>query len=291
MLSLSCVLACTSNSKKESANDWNKGSITIAVDENLQSIIQQMKDVYEAQFEGTKIVLNLQPQDKIINDFINGEITSMIVSRSLTAEEKETAKQNQTVEIIETVFAYDAIAVIAAQDFKDSIFSLTHFSTYLQPESAYKIVFDNQRSGIAKFILNKTKTDAEVFKRALVVNNVEEVVEYVQRYNNAIGFIPFNYISDEDEQQAKKIRSGIKVLHVEDDSVVCSISQENIAAFKYPLQESITIVLGNNPELVGRGFANFLSRDKAAKILLKAGLVPRFMPVRKINITDELKTN
>jgi hypothetical protein len=35
----------------------------------------------------------------------------------------------------------------------------------------------------------------------------------------------------------------------------------------------------------------FLCREKAAKILLKAGLVPRFMPTREIIVHNELQTN
>jgi phosphate transport system substrate-binding protein len=286
------LVSCTSGSSdKKNTNDWNRGSITMAADENLQSITEQMTEVYEAQFDETNINLNLQPQDKIINDFINGTVKSMIVSRTLTDDEKATARQNQNSEITETVFAYNAIAVVTCRDSKDTLFELNAIKEYLQPNADSKLVFDNQRSGIAKFIMQKATVDAALFKNALVVTNALEVIEYVCSNKDAIGFIPFNFFSDEDDPQTRHILSKIRVLPVRHDAAVSTISQESIYNFSYPLQQTISVVLGNNPELVGRGFANFLCRDKAAKILLKAGLVPRFMPVRKINILDELKTN
>ena len=87
------------------------------------------------------------------------------------------------------------------------------------------------------------------------------------------------------------IRSKIKILSVKQKDTISSVSQENIYTFSYPLQQPLNMVLGNNPELVGKGFVTFLCKEKAAKIILKAGLVPNFMPSRNIIVSDELKTN
>ncbi len=273
------------------SNEWNSGTITIATDENLKDIMQQLVQIYEFEQKNAKVILNFQPQDKIINDFINGDIKSMIISRNLTEAETATSQQNQTVKITAQTFAYNAVVLIAHKNFRDSLLDIRSLKDYLNPASSTKLVFDNQRSGIAKLVMQKASIDKALFKQALVVNNALEVVDFVAANTHAIGFIPFNLISDEDDKNTATILSKVKVLNIQQGATVAAISQESIYAFSYPLQQSLTIVLGNNPELTGRGFSNFLCREKASKILLKAGLVPRFMPTRRINILDNIKSN
>lgn len=284
----SCKMQTTDTA---ASNDWNSGKIVIATDENLKNIGAQLTQIYEHENEKAEVVLNYQPQDKIINDFVNGKTRSMMISRTLTARETALSDQNQHVETLETVFAYTAVALVANRNFRDSVVDMASFPDYLQPGSEIKLVFDNKQSGIPEFIMQKAGLKTSLMKNALVVNGAEEVIEYVKRDKNAIGFISFTAISDPYDSKLKETLSSIRILDIRQKNIVHQVSQENIYNFSYPLQQPISIVLGNNPELVGKGFMNFLCREKAAKILLKAGLVPRFIPVRNIIVLNELKIN
>ncbi|MFN8282516.1 MAG: substrate-binding domain-containing protein [Chitinophagales bacterium] len=288
---VSFFTSCKNNRStgKETVSEWNSGTITIATDENLKNIAEQLSQIYEHENQEAHIVYNYQPQDKIINDFVNGKITSMLISRSLTKNEKDISTQNQKTAVVENVFGYNALALVANTNFKDSVLDIKNLANYLQPNSTVKLVFDNKQSGIAKYIMQLAKIDPAAFKNALVVNNSNEVIEYVQRNQTSIGFIPFNLISNHDDDETKKLIESIKILDVKQNDTIHEISQENIYNFSYPFQQSINIVLGKNPELVGTGFTNFLTRERAAKILLRAGLVPMNMPKRNIQIKDELQ--
>jgi len=285
------IFSCKSNKQNESKDDWNKGTVTIATDENLKDIANQLVQIYEHDYEHAKINLDFQPQDKIINDFINGKITSMMVNRTLTKKEIDISSQHQRTKVIENLLAYNALALIGNKNFKDSAVSLSDLKNYLQSNSSVKLVFDNQQSGIAKLILEKANLDASLFKNALVVNNTNEVIEYVNRNETSIGFIPFNYISDLHTEKANEIRSKVKTLAILQNNTISQISQQGIYDNSYPLQQQITIVLGKNSETVATAFVNWVVKERAAKILLKAGLIPRFMPNRNINVQEELKTN
>jgi phosphate transport system substrate-binding protein len=275
--------------KENKVSEWNSGIITIATDENLKNIAEQLAQIYEHENPSAKINFNYQPQDKIITNFINGNITSMLISRMLTNEERKTSLQNQQAKTIENIFGYNAIALITHPTFKDSIFDIKNLQNYLQPNSAVKLVFDNKQSGIAKYLIQLQDIDAQLFKNAFVVNNASEVIEYVQRNQTSIGFIPFNLISNRDDEETEVILKKIKILAIKQNDTICKISQDAIYNFTYPLQQSINIVLGKNPELVGTGFTNFLTKQQSAKILLRAGLVPAYMPNRSFEISDELK--
>jgi phosphate transport system substrate-binding protein len=282
--------SCKLKPEDSTYNNWNSGSITIATDENLKDITQQLVQIYEHENDKAKVVLDFQPQDKIISGFLDGKIKSMIISRTLTENELAVSSQNQDIKITPTVFAYTAVALVANKEFADSAADISSFKNYLE-NGAVNLVFDNKESGIPKLIMQKTGIDPTLFKKSLVVNNSMEVLEYVKQNNKAIGFIPFTIISDPYDTKIKEQLNGLKLLGIRAGGKVIPVSQDNIYNFSYPLQQPVNIVLGNNPELVGKGFANFVCREKASKILQKAGLVPRFMSVRKIVVHDELQTH
>lgn len=285
------LFSCNTKNNKPPKDEWNIGTITIAADENLKDIALQLALIYEHDYNQAKINFNFQPQDKIISDFINGKITSMLINRNLTKDELEMSNQSQQTKVVENILAYNAIALISNKTFIDTAIILTNLKNYLQTNSTTKLVFDNTKSGIAKYILEKEKLDISLFKNALVVNNTDEVIDFVERNNSSIGFIPFNYISNMHAAKAKAILSKIKTLAIIDSNRMYSLSQQSIYDFKYPLSQPITIVLGKNPEIVGTAFVNWLVKERASKILLKEGLVPYYMPNRNINVQDELKTN
>ncbi len=291
LLIISMILSCNTNNKSAGKDTWNTGTITIATDENLKEITEQLVQIYEHDYENAKIILDFQPQDKIIQDFLNGDIKSMIVNRVLSNKEIKLSNQNQKAKIVENILAFNAIALIVNKKFKDTILTISDLKNYLLPNAAVKLVFGNNKSGIPKHILQKGNLDISLFKNALLVNNTSDVIEYVKRNDASIGFIPFNYISDSHTSSAKDILSKVKTLRIQDNNIISSVSQESIYNNSYPLLQQITIVLGNNPEIVGTAFVNWLCKERAAKILLKAGLVPRFMPKRNIIVQDEIKTN
>lgn len=283
---LTClVFSCKNNS--DNTNRWNKGKITIAADIHLQSVFDQLKPVFENANKEAEVNFNYQIEDSILQGFKNGKYTSMLISRLMTATEKKEAEIKQETKIVEIPFAYDAIAIIAHPDFADSVISLNKLNDYLQPTSAIKLVFDNPKSGIAKQVQALTKIPITNFKNAFTLNNTDEVIAYVIQHKNAIGFIPYNIIST--AIQSKK-NPAVKIVSVQHNDTIYTLTQYDLSLQKYPLLRTLNFVLGRNPEQVANGFAHFLNREKTAKILLKSGLVPRFLPARNIVVQDELKT-
>jgi phosphate transport system substrate-binding protein len=290
VLPLLLLWSCKGEQSSSNGNNaWNSGKIVIAADENLKAILPQLSQIYQHQFPKAEVVLQFRPQHTILNDFQEGKISSMIVSRPLTAKEVENATAIQTVKVQQHIFAYDAVAAIAAKNASVKELDIRQIAAYLQPGAPVQLVFDNAASGVARNIIENTGVEPALFKQALAVSSVQAVIDYVAAHPNAIGFIPYNQLSDEDSPEAKAWMSKVNVLPVRKGDTLAVISQYSIATFAYPLQSQLNLVLGNNPELVGRGFANFLFREKASKILLKAGMVPRYLPVRKINVHDKLQ--
>lgn len=289
-LLLSCLgmLSCKMQSADNTNKDWNSGKISIATDQNLKDINGQLIEIYEHEQEQAKIEADYRPQDKIIRDFVNGDIHSMMVSRKLTPQELALSEQNQHLKPAEITFAYSAVALVANRKFSDSVLELRALGKYLQAGSPVQLIFDNRQSGIPEFVMEQAGIPAADMKAALVVDDARQVIEYVKRNEQAIGFISFSLISDPNDPKVKEMLSGLRLIDLRRNDTIYQVSQQSLYNFDYPLQQPVSLVLGNNPELVGRGFSNFLCQEKAAKILLRAGLIPRFMPVRKITVHEDL---
>jgi phosphate transport system substrate-binding protein len=247
-----------------------------------------MKPVYENSFPQATINFQYKNEEELVRDFVAGRAKVIIISRELSPAENQEAAVNQKIEIREHIFAYDAVAVIAGKNYKDSVLAIEKIPEFLLLHTSTKLIFDNAYSGIAKQVMQLCQVNPSAFKYAFVVKNPQEVIDYVSNDPHAVGFIPFNYISNSYEQSDLNNRQKIKLLGLSQKDTVYKLSQENIAYSYYPLKRPLNIILGNSPDLVGIGFTNFLHRTQAAKILLKSGLVPKFLPVRKVVVREEL---
>lgn len=267
--------------------DWNNGSVTITADSNLRFVLEQLVPIYENFYPKASVKFNYTSEDKAISEFTSKTNTIVAVEKQLTSAEMQSATFHQDAKIMENIFAYDAIAVIANIAYTDSVFDINKTAQYLQPSSTTKLVFDNAQSGIAKIILQRSGVPAADFKNAYALHDIADVLKYVAENKNAIGFIPYNLVSNRNEQEAKYIRSTYKFLAVTYKNNTIALSQENIANQKYPLIRPIVLYIGNCPDVVGQGFANFLFGRQISKALLLSGLIPASIPVREVVVTEE----
>lgn len=277
---------CHSSSNKKNIYDWNNGSVVIMADSNLKNILEPLIPIYENFYPKASVQFQYTTEDDALKGFLNNKYTIVAMEKQFTDAETQQATQVQDAKIMENIFAYDAIAVIANKSFKDSVFTVEKMNDFLQPSSPIKLVFDNTKSGIAKKLLQLSAIPADVFKNAYSLNSITEVLKYISTNTNAIGFIPYNILSDRNEEEAKKIRNGFKFLSVSYKNKTTALSQENIATQTYPLIRPVVLYIGNCPDYVGQGFANFLFSRQVSKALLLNGLVPKSIPVREVQVTE-----
>lgn len=285
------VCSCNSNNKTTNEFEWNKGNVVITADSNLRDILETLIPIYENFYPNANVSFQYTSEDVAISDFKNKKNTIIAIEKQLTPDEIAVAEHHQNAKVLENVFAYDAIAVISNKAFKDSFFAIENTAKYLNASAAAKLVFDNAKSGIAKVIMHLSNTEPALFKNAYSLNSTTDVLKYVEANTNAIGFIPYNLLSNRNEKEAKYIRTTFKFLPVSYHDTITAISQESIAYREYPLVRPISIYIGDCPDLVGQGFANFLFKRQISKALLLSGLVPKNIPTREVNVTDEFNPN
>ena len=219
-----------------------------------------------------------------------------MLSRKLEQSELNDFKNLDTIYVREQPVAYDAVALIGNKDFDDKDLDMGTLQKYFDPKNVSattpKLIFENQHSSTVRFVLNALGYKEKVSPNVFAQQSVQELIEYVTKNKNAIGFIPYNLIADTDDDKVKKILEQIKILSLraknkEGETLRVSANQSDIATGDYPLIRTLNVITrftyDDNLELL---FVNFLAREKGAKIFLKAGLIPVKMPERDIIVNE-----
>ncbi|MDB5228806.1 MAG: phosphate transporter substrate-binding protein [Bacteroidota bacterium] len=282
------IFSCKSRSAEIAGNGYNSGKAMIAADENLKSLIDQFKVCYENLYLTASLQLTYYPQDSVVKSFIEGSTNTMIITRSLSGNEKINFEEKQKSKPEEYIVAYNAIAFITSKGSKISTVSFDQIKYMLQPGSTSKLVFDNPNSGIAKQLAYRLNIPAGSFKNALVVKNAQEVIDYISRTDKTIGCISYDLFSNQNDPKSKKILSKIQVLKIDNNDSLYTLSQKNIMTRQYPFVFPVNIVLGKSPN-VARDFVHFLYRQQASKIIEKEGLAPVNFAQRNVTIREELQ--
>lgn len=297
LLLTSCVQKKSfEEAKQESRFKTYKGELNVDVDAGLKPIIKEEKEVFDYFYDSVKTNFSYKNEKEMFEDFKSKKATVIILARELEKSEVDDFKKKDTIYIRPLPVAYDAVALIGNKDFNDKDLDLDLLKKYFDLKSSSvsspSLVFENEHSSVVRFVLNVLGYKEKVSPNVYAMQSNEEVIDYVSKSKNVIGFLPFNFISDMDDERVKGILKRIKILSLrakskEGSAIRVSANQSDIAEGVYPLIQTVNTVTrytyDDNLELL---LISFLSKEKGAKIFLKAGLVPAKMPEREINVNE-----
>jgi len=282
--------------KQQTRYDTYSGELNVAADAGLESILNQEEEIFDYMYDSVQTNFSYKNEKEMFEDFKSKKATVLLLSRELEKSEINDLKNLDTIYIRQQALAYDAVALIGSKDFDDENLDMEVLKKYFDPKSSStatpRLVFENQQSSSVRFVLDKLGYKEKVSSNVYALQSAEEVLNYVAANKNVIGFIPFNRVSDTDDVRVKKILENVKILSLRAKSadgklIRVSANQSDIAAGDYPLIRTVNAVTRytyeDNLELL---LVGFLSREKGAKIFLKAGLIPVKMPERTIVVNE-----
>lgn len=272
------------------------GNLSVVADTGLQYIIRQQQEIFDYMYDSVQTTFTYKNEKEMFADFKAKKATVMILSRKLEQAEINDLKNLDTIYVRELPVAYDAVALIAAKGFDDSKLDMELLKQYFNPANTSatnpKLVFDGRESSTVMFVVNKLGYKEKVSPNVFALQSAQEVISYVASNKNVIGFIPYNLIADTDDDRVKNTLKSIKILSLrakdsEGKEIRVSANQSDIAVGDYPLIRTVNTVTRytyeDNLELL---LVKFLSREKGAKIFLKAGLMPVKVPERDIIVNE-----
>lgn len=266
------------------------GHMEIVCDESLKFIIEQEEQIFERTYKYASLDIMYLSAFDVFSQFFLDSIDAIITTRSLTPDELKQLEQRQ-IYPRQYPFATSALAFIQQKSDQDPHYVYEEMISLLRNENGGKqFVIENAKSGIAIEIMDILGV-TELPKHIFALAGKDEILDYVSLKQNAIGIIDWSDISDSDDAYSKSFLERIDLIGVSipdetNPKDFVKPFQYDLQDNKYPFTRDLFLISKSGMHDVGTGFAFFISGDIGQKIILKAGLLPKFQTERTI----ELKT-
>ncbi|MEO6254730.1 MAG: substrate-binding domain-containing protein [Ferruginibacter sp.] len=274
------------------------GSIHVSIDESFKPVMEEQIRVFEKSFPDAHIIAEYKTEADCFKDFYNDTLNRMIiVTRGLRDDEDEYFLNKLKYYPHWDNIANDAITLIVNSKSNDTLFTLERLNKQLsgQINRDQKVVFDGlNATSTVRFamdsILKGQKFDTTVVQ---AVKSSQEVIDYVAKTENAIGFVGISWIGNPEDSAQLNMLNKVKIAYV--SCVVCDEQpfvkpmQASILTRRYPLVRGLYYILKENYNGLGTGFVNFLNQERGQLIFRRAYLGSRMQfGVRRVKINLKL---
>ena len=306
-LILGLFLACGNKPKNSLSYDYDKAAAYFAADESFFPILDEQLDVFMATVAQDSIRPLYTDQEEAITKLMNNETWLAFTARSLSEREIQNLKDRQFMPRI-IPLAYDGLAIIVNNANPDSCISIKDFKRILSGEATkwsdvypgsklgdIDVVFDNPKSSTVRYCVDSILGGQPINSGNIgAVLKSKEVVDYVERHENAIGIIGSNWLNDSRDTTNVTFKKNITVMKVSKmDSATVYNSWQPYQGYlyngNYPLVRTIYALLNEPRGGVPSGFAHFCRLPKGQLIIFKAGLLPiqGDINVREVVVSDK----
>ena len=292
------LAGCKSGPDKPETDGFKFGKIYISADESFKPVIDSQVQVYESSYPDADIIVNYKPEADCIKDLLVDSIRMVVITRKISEAEKETMLDSIDVVASQMILAFDAVAVIDNPSSSDSLFTMGEIREILKGNFNKTLipVFDGlNATSTVRFIIDSVLRSDSLTNKAVAARSSEQVIEYVSRTPNSIGFIGVSWIGNKEDPQQQSFLTKVKLARIEStdlpDKFIWPV-QANIYTNRYPMIRELVYILKENRRTgLGHGFANFMSGERGQLIFRRAYLVPAQMQfgVRSAEINEESK--
>lgn len=294
---LSILTACNGGSEKidPSLDTRIKGKINISADESFKPVIEAQVQVYETSYSDAKLNVQYKPEADCLKDLTADSVRLVIITKWITEEERRFVADSLKVSPEQMLLAYDAIAVIVHPDQEITRFTLNELKQILQGSFKKNLipVFDGLKAtSTVRFIIDSVLRGDSLTSKALAARSSEEVIDYVSKNPDAVGFIGVSWIGNKDDEQQQSFLTKVRLAELECKGLPNQYVQPiqvNIYNGLYPLIRELVFILKENHKGLGHGFTDFMTSERGQLIFRRAYLVPGYLPfiMRPTKLRDE----
>ncbi len=255
-----------------------KGVIDISADETFQPIIEEQKRVFDSSYPEAKITIHYKTEAECFKDYFENKARIILVTRELTKDEKA-ACESRKLWPSSLSLARDGVAVIVNKESEDTVLDMNGLKGILTGvyKKKYTVVFDNQGSSAVQYVTDSVLRGEKLGANVFAAKGNADVVDYVMKNPNAIGFVGLQYVSDStDPNNTGEFIKSVKVVALKSDKTGEFLQpyQAYIALKTYPLTRTLYYVNSESYPGLGTGFANFLAGQRGQLIFFHAHLFP-----------------
>jgi phosphate transport system substrate-binding protein len=280
------------------------GEISIGIDVTMEPVFRQLVDAFHVDYREATVHPVYSSEGALARAFLADSLRLMLICRPLSPHEQRILAKDQY-RATTTTIARDAVVVILHPDNPMDSLTMSQLGRLVRGEAgrwsdlggesqdSIRLVFDAPQSSTVRMVRDKfLAADQKLPKNAYQTQNQDRVVEYVSHSKSAIGFIGYCQVSDRDDPKVQGILARVKLARLDaadtSDAKGYFIQpyQNEIALGRYPLSRPVYAVSREHFTGLGTGFVSYIAGEIGQRILLKAGLVPEFMPPRVIALPE-----
>lgn len=289
--------------KKEIPNTMLTGQAVIAADEALMPLMNAELDVFQSAYSYASIDCRFVSEYDAINLLLQEKIRLAVVARPLNQTEIDFF--NSIKIIPESIpLAYDAIAVIVHPENRVEEVTFAQISKIMSGEASewsqikdsrmtgnIRQIFDTKSSGIIRSLNDSLHLSNKISGDISFAGNSKNVIDQVASDPGAIGFVGFNWLSENESVKVQEMLGKVKLLAVSSASIADSInsfkpSAANLYNHRYPLARKVYAIYTDPAASLARGFLAHLTSERGQKIIYRMGLKPeddfqRLVKIRK----------
>jgi len=268
------------------------GIIKIACDENFMNLMNAEIDAFEAHTNYAAIINPIYSnENEVIRLLTEDSVRLALTTRDLNALEYKTIEEKRMF-IRKFLIAFEGIALIINKANTDSLMGLPTLKKILtgeitewsqinpdSPLGTIRVIFDNNQSGILRYIVDSIAKRETLSKNLYAMNNSDELIEKVCDMSNAIGIIGYNIINNEFTWNSSGLQEKLRLMRIGKEEKVSLQNtylpfQGDIKSEDYPLWRAIYVLLSDPRSGLSSGFSIFLAHDVGQMVILKSGLFP-----------------
>ena len=297
------LASCNSQSSKNSTP--NSGEVKIACDETMKPVFEAELEVFSSEYGEALVDCNFLPENQALDLLFKDSVQAAICSRQLTAQEMAVFKQ-KSLYPRHALVAIDAIALIVNKSNRDSLLTVSQVRdiltgkitrwTQLNPKSSndpIRVVFDNEKSSIVSFCADSICKGKMDVKKLYALNYNRDVIDYVSKHKDVLGFIGVNWISNRNDSLHLSFHNSIRAVAISES--VDANSDNSYLPYQaymvdnlYPFTRNVYFIISEPYNGLATGFSNFVASEKGQRIILKSGILPAIAPTRLVHVRSEL---
>ena len=291
------LIGCGGGTEEKAPDGYTFGTIHISADESFKPVIDSQVQVYEGSNPETRLVVHYKPEVECIKDLLVDSIRMVVITRKLSQNERQLIVDSFALVPEQMVLAYDAVAMVVNPTSSDSLFTMVEIRDILKGNFNKTLipVFDGlNATSTIRFIIDSVLRGDSLTGKAVAAKSSEQVIEYVSRTPNAVGFIGVNWIGNKEDPQQQSFLTKVKLARIESTDIPGKYIwpvQANIYAARYPMIRNLVYILKEDRRQgLGHGFANFMSGERGQLIFKRAYLVPAQMQfgIRSAAVNEEV---
>jgi phosphate transport system substrate-binding protein len=294
------VVGCT----QRQGSDIRSGTITVLVTESHLPLVQHMAAEYHDAFPNAVIEPKGTTTRAAIVEMANDSVQCIVVDRRLNEEERA-AMESARLRVVETEIAQDGIAVLVHRANKLSSVTMDELAAILTgntgvwnalPASTLRgpiaLCLTGKNSGLYEMVVRhffKIQGDVPV---AAVAASQRAILEYVATHTESMGLISYGLWRDTSDAAQERWKKNVQLLAFsakDSQGVVSSVklNPRNVYDRYYPLTYSLFIYTSEKLPGAAQGFSAFVAGERGQRMFQYAGLVPKTIPYRTIQLTQE----